>query len=136
MVGLDSNGLVRFIMQDDAKQSANTNKLIASLSAIKPGFIPLIALMQLVWVLECCFQLTRDQLVQALDALLPTKEGVVDRADRVMWALRMFKAGTARHGTADFADCWMERGASSAGCSRTTTFDVAAAKTAGMTLIP
>jgi predicted nucleic-acid-binding protein len=96
MVGLDSNGLVRFIMQDDAKQSANTNKLIASLSAIKPGFIPLIALMQLVWVLECCFQLTRDQLVQALDALLPTKEGVVDRADRVMKALRLFKAGTAR----------------------------------------
>jgi hypothetical protein len=30
----------------------------------------------------------------------------------------------------------MERGASSAGCSQTMTVDVAAAKTAGMTLIP
>ena len=37
-----------------------------------------------------------------------------------MKALRLFKAGTA-----DFADCLMERGASSAGCSRTMTFDVA-----------
>ena len=47
-----------------------------------------------------------------------------------MKAPRVFKAGTA-----DFADCLMERGASSAGCSRTMTFDVAAAKTADMTLI-
>jgi predicted nucleic-acid-binding protein len=84
MVGLDSNELVRFILQDDAKPSANTNKLIESLSADKPGFIPFIALVELVWVLECCFQLTRDQSVQALDALLRIKEGVVDRADRVM----------------------------------------------------
>jgi antitoxin PrlF len=38
----------------------------------------------------------RDQLVQALDALLPTKERVVDRADQVIKALRLFKADTAR----------------------------------------
>jgi predicted nucleic-acid-binding protein len=37
-----------------------------------------------------------------------------------MKALRLFKAGTA-----DFAECLIERGASSAGCSRTMTFDVA-----------
>ena len=51
-------------------------------------------------MLESCFQLTRDQLVQALDALLHTKELVVDRADQGMKALRVLKAGTA-----DFADC-------------------------------
>jgi hypothetical protein len=33
--------------------------------------------------------------VQALDALLPTKERVVDRADQVIKALRLFKAGMA-----------------------------------------
>ena len=112
------------------RSSAKANKLIEALSADKPGFIPLIAIVELVWVLESCFHLTRDQLAQALDALLHTKELVVDRADQVMKALRVFKAGTA-----DFADCLIERGASNAGCSRTMTFDVAAAKTAGMTLI-
>jgi predicted nucleic-acid-binding protein len=131
MIGLDTNVLVRYIMQDDAKQSAKANNLIESLSADKPGFIPLIAIVELVWVLESCFHLTRDQLVQTLDALLHTKELVVDRADQMMKALRVFKAGTA-----DFADCLIERGASSAGCSQTMTFDIAAAKTAGMTLIP
>ena len=44
MIGLESNGLVRYIMQDDAKQSAKANNLIESLSADKPGFIPLIAI--------------------------------------------------------------------------------------------
>jgi predicted nucleic-acid-binding protein len=59
-------------MQDDAKQSAKANKLIESLSAVTPGFIPLIAIVELMWVLESCVHLTRDQLVQALDALLHT----------------------------------------------------------------
>jgi predicted nucleic-acid-binding protein len=44
MIGLDTNVLVRYIMQDDAKQSANAYKLIESLSADKPGIIPLIAI--------------------------------------------------------------------------------------------
>jgi predicted nucleic-acid-binding protein len=131
MIGLDTNVLVRYFMQDDADQPAKANKLIESLSSDKPGFIPLIAIVELMWVLESCFHLTRDHLVQAFDALLPTKERVVDRADQVMKALWVFKAGTA-----DFAACLIERGASSAGCSRTMTFDVAAAKTAGMALIP
>jgi predicted nucleic-acid-binding protein len=40
MIGLDSNVLVRYVMQDDAKQSAKANKLIESLSADRPCFIP------------------------------------------------------------------------------------------------
>jgi predicted nucleic-acid-binding protein len=93
MIGLDTNVLVPCFMQDDAKQSAKASKLIESWSADKLGFIPLIAIVELMWVLESCFQLTRDQLVQALDALLHTKELVVDRADQVMKALRVFNAG-------------------------------------------
>ncbi len=66
---------------------------IFAFSADKPEFIPLIAIVELVWVLESCFHLTRDQLVLALDALLHTKERVVDRADQVMKVLRVFNAG-------------------------------------------
>jgi predicted nucleic-acid-binding protein len=67
---------------------------------------------------------------QAIDAVLRSKEFVVDRADQVMQALRVYKAGWA-----DFADCVIERGGFSAGCGKTMTFDAAAAKTAGMALI-
>ncbi len=44
MIGLDTNVLVRYITQDDAKQSAHANTLIESVSADEPGFIFLIAI--------------------------------------------------------------------------------------------
>ena len=40
-----------------------------------------------------------------------------------------------RVGSADVADCLIERMAAYAGCTETMTFDSAAAKSAGMTLI-
>lgn len=130
MTGLDTNVLVRYIMQDDAKQSAKANQLIDSLTGEAPGFVPLVAVVELVWVLSSCYGLTRAQLAQALGALLRAKQLVVDQTEQVARALRVFSDGTA-----DFADCLIERTASQAGCDRTMTFDVTAAKTAGMTLV-
>lgn len=130
MIGLDTNVLVRYIMQDDAKQAAKATKLIESLSPEDPGFVTLVSVVELVWVLSSCFDLTREQISQALDALLRAKQLVVDQADQVVRALRTYSSSSA-----DFADCLIERTASSAGCAKTMTFDVAASKQAGMTLI-
>jgi predicted nucleic-acid-binding protein len=130
MIGLDTNVLVRYIMQDDARQSLKATKLLESLTVDEPGFVPLVSVVELGWVLSSCYDLDREQVAQAFELLLRTKTVVVDRADEVMKALRVFKASSA-----DFADCLIERTATSAGCARTMTFDVGAAKMAGMTLI-
>jgi predicted nucleic-acid-binding protein len=130
MTGLDTNVVVRYIMQDDAKQSAKVAALIESLTAEAPGFVSLVSVVELGWVLSSSYGLTREQVAQAIDLLLMAKQVVVDRAEQVLSALRVFKAGSA-----DFADCLIERAAASAGCDRTMTFDVAAAKTARMTLL-
>lgn len=130
MIGLDTNVLVRYIMQDDATQSAKATKLVESLTSEETGYVALVSVVELVWVLSSCYDLTRGQLTQALEALLCAKQLVVDQADQVVRALRVFAASSA-----DFADCLIERAASNAGCSKTMTFDGAAAKTAGMTLI-
>jgi predicted nucleic-acid-binding protein len=130
MIGLDTNVLVRYIMQDDAKQAAKATKLIEDLTAQEPGFITLVSVVELVWVLSSCFELNRGQIVQALDVVLRSKQLVVDQAEHVVRAVRAYGAGNA-----DFADCLIERTAVAAGCARTMTFDIAAAKTAGMTLI-
>jgi predicted nucleic-acid-binding protein len=130
MIGLDTNVLVRYIMQDDAKQAAKATKLVEGLSAQAPGFVTLVAVVELVWVLASCYGLGREQVVQALDVILRSKQLVVDQAEHVVRALRAYSAGNA-----DFADCLIERTAAAAGCAQTMTFDVAAAKTAGMTLI-
>ena len=130
MIGLDTNVLVRYIMQDDPKQSPKATKLIGALTVAAPGFVSLVSVVELAWVLSSCYGLTRDQVAQTLELMLRTKEIIVDGADLVLKALRTFKASTA-----EFADCLIERTAASAGCTKTMTFGIGAAKTAGMTLI-
>ena len=130
MIGLDTNVLVRYIMQDDARQAAKATKLVEGLTAEEPGFIALVSVVELVWVLSSFYGLDRAQIASALDVILRSKQLVVDQAEHVVRALRAYGAGNA-----DFADCLIERTAVAAGCARTMTFDVAASKTAGMTLI-
>ena len=52
MIGLDTNVLVRYIMQDDSKQSAKATKLIESLDADRPGYITMVSVVELYWVLR------------------------------------------------------------------------------------
>ena len=130
MIGLDTNVLVRYIMQDGAKQSLKATKLMESLTGDELGFVSLVSVVEFGWVLLSSYDLAREQVARALELLLRTKTVVVDRADEVANALRVLKASSA-----DFADCLIERTAASAGCGRTMTFDVGAAKTCGMTLI-
>lgn len=130
MIGLDTNVLVRYIMQDDPKQSPKATRLIESLNSETPGFITLVSVIELYWVLTSSYGLTGEQVAQALGAMLRTKQLVVEQADQVLRALRVFGAGKA-----DFADCLIERSAANAGCSQTMTFDAGAAKHAGMSVI-
>ncbi len=130
MIGLDTNVLVRYVMQDDPRQAEKASRVIESLTPESPGFVPVVALVELVWVLSSCYDLTREQVGQALDALLRTKEILLDRADQVAQALRAFRASAA-----EFADCLIERTAAAAGCEHTMTFDSGVAKRAGMRLI-
>ena len=130
MTGLDANVLVRSIMQDDPRQSPKATRLVESLTSEQPGFVPLVAVVELVWVLSSSYALNRSQVVEALDLLLRSKEILVDRADLVLQAQRRFAKGGA-----DFADCLIERIAHAHGCQTTMTFDTGAAKLAGMTLV-
>lgn len=130
MTGLDTNVLVRYVMQDDARQSPLANRLIESLSTEAPGFVPVVALVELVWVLTGSYGLDRTQVATVLGTLLRSKELVIDRAELVAQALKRYSASGA-----DFADALIERLAAVAGCSLTMTFDAGAVKAAGMTLV-
>ena len=129
-IGLDTNVLVRYILQDDPKQANKATKLIESLTSENPGFITIVSIVNLYWILTSCFGLTSHQIKQALDILLRSKQIIVERAEQVLCTLLVFADGKA-----DFADCLIERTAASAGCEQTLTFDVNAARHAGMTLI-
>lgn len=131
MMGLDTHVMVRYTMQDDAKQSAQAVRLLETLSVDKPGFVTLVSVVELVWVMSSCYDLSRSQLVTALESLLRTKELVIENAEVVWRAVRLF-----RDSSGDFADCLVKRSAAAAGCFQTMTFDRGAVKNCGMVLVP
>ena len=91
MTGLDTNVLVRYIMQDDARQSPLATRLLESLTAESPGFVPLVAAVELAWVLSSAYELSRPQLIELFEGLLRTKELVVERGKTVWKSLRLLQ---------------------------------------------
>ena len=69
MIGLDTNVLVRYIMQDDAKQSPKATRLIESLTTDEPGFVSVVSVVELGWVLSSSYGLTHEQVGLAFEAL-------------------------------------------------------------------
>ena len=94
------------------------------------GFVSLVVVIELYWVLTSVFGLQRGQFVTALESLLRVREIAIERAETVAQTLRMFARSNA-----DFADCLIERTAAAAGCERTITFDRGASKNCGMVLL-
>jgi predicted nucleic-acid-binding protein len=130
MIGLDTNVLVRYITQDEPSQSVRASKFIEQeCSQIKPGFVGIVTLVELVWVIETCYGALKSDVISLLQRLLSTKQLVIQDAETVWKALRLYESGQA-----DFADYLIERIANTAGCGITVTFDKVAAK-AGMTLL-
>ncbi|WP_426118655.1 PIN domain-containing protein [Pseudomonas sp. DSP3-2-2] len=127
MIGLDTNVLVRYVAQDDVKQSAIASQLIESLTVTAPGFIAMVSVVEFVWVLQSSYQSSKSEIIAVLETLLRTRELTVENVETVWQALRRFTESNA-----DFADCLIERSAHAAGCDHTATFDSKAAKTAGM----
>lgn len=130
MIGVDTNVLVRYVAQDDASQSLKATQLIESFTSESPGYVGLVTVIELVWVLTGCYSCSRGNIVEVVELLLRTKELLATDAETLWSALRIFKASKA-----DFADCVIERLAHSAGCEYTATFDRGAAKHCGMRLI-
>jgi len=130
VTGLDTNVVVRYLTHDDPAQTAAAVQLIDSFTPDSPGFLPLIVITELVWVLEMSYRFKKDEIVLVLDTLLRSKELVIERAEIVAQALRKFSGSRA-----DFADCLIERSAHAAECSRIFTFDRKAAADAGMQLL-
>jgi predicted nucleic-acid-binding protein len=130
MIGLDTNIVVRYLTHDDAAQAAAAVRVMESLSQNSPGFLSLIVIAELVWVLEASYRFKKNEIEHVLDTLLRSKELVVERAEVVAQALRKFSASRA-----DFVDCLVERCGHAAGCQSTVTFDQNAASAAGMKLL-
>jgi predicted nucleic-acid-binding protein len=130
VIGLDTNVLVRFLVQDDPGQAEAASSLIAALTEDSPGFVCREVLVELVWVLERACGLGRDDIARALDGLLAARELVLEAADHAALALDRY-----RKGGPGFADQMVALAGQGAGCRDTVTFDRKAARLPGMRLL-
>lgn len=125
MIGLDTNVVVRYLVQDEPKQAKLASRVIEK--AIADGktlMISLVTLCEIIWVLERCYKLTRHELIEVTRQLLQTKQIVVESEDVARQACLDFEHGA----TVDFSDCLIGRQNALNGCSFTYTFDKNAAK--------
>lgn len=123
MIGLDTNVLARYIVQDDAAQARAATSLIeGQCTAQAPGYVGVPVLVELVWVLTAAYRYEKSVVASVIRQILMTAELLVEDRETAWAALREFEAGSV-----DFADCLIARRNHERGCARTYTFDRRAA---------
>lgn len=131
MAALDTNVLVRFLIQDDARQGAAASRLLRR--AVQAGdalFVPLTVALELEWVLRSAFGFDKAGVLQTFFGLLSSFELTFAAEGAVEAAL-----GQYADSRAEFADCLHAALAQMAGQSPLWTFDKAASKLDGAALL-
>lgn len=130
MIGLDTNVLVRYLTQDEPQQAALATRLIEKrLTPRAPGFIGLVVLAEMCWVLRSAYAATEEELRETVEGLLSAAQFIVERRDVVQAALRWVEENDDKAG---FVDVLISRVAAAEGCTKVVTFDKAASRHAGM----
>jgi predicted nucleic-acid-binding protein len=130
MIGIDTNILVRYYAQDDPIQSRVATEFLEEELQSEPGYVSLVVIAELVWVLTSIYKLDKMRLSDILGNLLAAEELQIEQTEVFSSALRRFEKTAAQ-----FTDLLIASAARHTGCLETFTFDQNAAKRAGMTLL-
>lgn len=119
MIALDTNVLVRFLVEDDEAQSAAAAALIEETLSTGEGlFVSDIVLCETVWVLTASYRVKRPTTISVLRELLRARQVAFSTPDGISRALDAFARGRG-----DFADYLIREHARAAGCDHVATFD-------------
>lgn len=131
MIGVDTNVLVRYLAQDDPRQSPLARRFVEKqLCASAPGHISLVALAETVWVLSSRYGATREQLISTVATLASDARFVVQDEPAVWLALE-----ACEQQSIDLPDALIRYVDLHHGCTQTVTLDRRAARHAGFQLL-
>lgn len=123
MIGLDTNILLRLILQDDDSQSRRALVLVDSLSSEKPGFVNSAVLLEFIWTARRYAKMTREELKIILSGFLDSDNLVLEDENIIEMTLdEMDRSGE------EFADIFIALKNREQGCRATMTFDKNAAR--------
>lgn len=127
MIGLDTNILIRYLTQDDPIQSRKAAEILERrLTEGNPGFISVVVMAEIVWVLDRAYGLADSEIVAAIERMLQIDVLLVENEQEVFTAMIMLKEGRG-----SFADALIAELGSRAGCLHTLTFDEKALRLSG-----
>jgi predicted nucleic-acid-binding protein len=119
VIALDTNVLVRYLVEDDDAQTARAAALIEGAAAGEdPLFVSQVVLCEVVWVLVSVYDQSRAQVQAVLDGLVRASHLHLEDAERLRRALVAYTGGQG-----DFADYVIRERARAAGCDHVATFD-------------
>ena len=119
MIGLDTNVILRYLLQDDPDQARRVNRIVErQLSEENPGFISLVTMLEIVWVLRSLLKRSASEIASHLEGLLAADSLEIQNEQQVFEAVFAIKRGTG-----EFEDALIGAVNVWAGCSHTLTFD-------------
>jgi len=131
MKALDTNILVRFLVQDDVKQANKVIQLFTKAEQYnEPFFIPLLVVLEVIWVLQSAYNVSRQDIVLAISDLLQMQVFEFENQK----TLRDFVISANKY-SYDLSDILISQSALSATCETTLTFDKKASQFELFTLL-
>lgn len=126
MFALDTNVLVRYIVQDDKAQAARATKVIERLSAESPAFVSCVVLCEVNWVLKSAYKSPKQERLNVLQNFLSVPVFDIEQLEGCVRALKCY-----RDGKADFSDYLIQDIGRVHGYDTLLTFDKNAQKSQG-----
>jgi predicted nucleic-acid-binding protein len=128
VIAIDTNILVRYLVQDDLAQGAIATHLLENkLTPENPGFVSLVAILELDWVLRTQYGFAPKIVVDIIRILMSSKNLIIENAAAVGTALAF------QHG--DLADNILHEVGLANNCTKTVTFDKKFARLTGVELL-
>ena len=124
MKAVDTNVLIRFIMKDDEKQAQSVYQLFKqSEQNQQPLFVPLLVVLEVIWVLQSVYEIPDADIVQTFSDLLAMPVLSFESEN----VLENFIESTANT-SFDLSDLLIANSAYSSDCESIFTFDKKASK--------
>lgn len=124
MIGLDTNVLVRIVLEDDAQQAKQALELLqACHEAGEAVAVSLSVILELEWVMRSVAKLEKSKVIATFKTLLETAPLRIDNEAVLEHALYLYGGESAK---ADFPDCLFSAQYQRMGCRNMASFDAQA----------
>jgi predicted nucleic-acid-binding protein len=124
VIALDTNVVVRFLVRDDEKQAQAVYARFRRAEAARERlFVPLLVVLETLWVLESAYDVPRADLLDSLESLRRMSILEFESPDVLQTLL-----SDAPRSSADLSDLLIAHSARASGCDTLLTFDKKAAR--------